>query len=216
MLSRRITLALSLAGCAFVPCGVRAQDAVVESPRWTYELRGSYFEPALEQFATFYGDDTDSVIGIAGTYRLRDWLELGGEYGWMEATGVGLLTESGTLGGTVELRLNPAHVFANMIFQHSIDQRVVPYVGAGLMVMRYDQKVDFQDDIEGRTDAGWSARAGARFLIKTHEPSGTSSGGPYWRALAFVEAQHMSAEVDDNDLGGNAVVIGFRMEFDLN
>ena len=216
MLSRRITLALSLIACGLAARGVRAQEAAVESPRWTYELRGAYFEPDLEQFATFYGDDTDSLLGIAGTYRLRDWLELGGEYGWMEETGVGLLTETGTLGGTVELRLNPAHVFANYIFQRAIDQRVVPYVGAGLMVMRYEQKVDFQDDIEGRTDAGWSARAGVRFLIKTHEPTRRSAGDPYWRALAFVEAQHMSAEVDDVDLGGNAVVIGFRMEFDFN
>jgi opacity protein-like surface antigen len=216
MLSRRITLALSLIACGLAARGVRAQEAAVESPRWTYELRGAYFEPDLEQFATFYGDDTDSLLGIAGTYRLRDWLELGGEYGWMEETGVGLLTETGTLGGTVELRLNPAHVFANYIFQRAIDQRVVPYVGAGLMVMRYEQKVDFQDDIEGRTDAGWSARAGVRFLIKTHEPTSRSSGAPYWRALAFFEAQHMSAEVDDIDLGGNAVVVGFRMEFELN
>ena len=216
MLSRRITLALSLIACGLAARGVRAQEAAVESPRWTYELRGAYFEPDLEQFATFYGDDTDSLLGIAGTYRLRDWLELGGEYGWMEETGVGLLTETGTLGGTVELRLNPAHVFANYIFQRAIDQRVVPYVGAGLMVMRYEQKVDFQDDIEGRTDAGWSARAGVRFLIKTHEPTSRLSGAPYWRALAFFEAQHMSAEVDDIDLGGNAVVVGFRMEFELN
>ena len=216
MLSRRIALALSFVACALATFGVRAQEAAVESPRWTYELRGAYFEPDLEQFATFYGDDTDSLLGVAGTYRLRDWLELGGEYGWMEATGVGLLTESGTLGGTVELRLHPAHVFANYIFQRAIDQRVVPYVGTGLMVMRYEQKVDFQDDIEGRTDAGWSARAGVRFLIKTHEPTPRSSSGPYWRALAFLEAQHMSAEVDDIDLGGNAVVVGFRMEFDLN
>jgi opacity protein-like surface antigen len=216
MLSRRITLALSLVACVLAARGARAQESAVESPRWTYELRGAYFEPDLEQFATFYGDDTDSLLGIAGTYRLREWLELGGEYGWMEETGVGLLTETGTLGGTVELRLNPAQVFANVIFQRAIDQRVVPYVGAGFMVMRYEQKVDFQDDIEGRTDAGWSARAGVRFLIKTHEPTRRSAGDPYWRALAFVEAQHMSAEVDDVDLGGNAVVIGFRMEFDLN
>lgn len=216
MLIRRGTRALWLVACVVAAGGVRAQQAAVESPRWAYELRGSYFEPDLEQFATFYGDDSDSVFGIAGTYRLRDWLELGGEYGWMEATGAGLLTESGTLGGTVELRLNPAHVFANMIFQRSIDQRVVPYVGAGLVVTRYEQKVDFQNDIEGRTDAGWSARAGARFLIKRHEPTRTASGGPYWRALAFLEAQHLSAEVDDIDLGGNAIVVGFRMEFDLN
>ena len=216
MLSRRINLAIPLVACVLASYGARAQEPARESPRWTYELRGAYFKPDLEQFETFYGDDTDSYFAIAGTYRLRDWLELGGEYGLMSATGAGLLTESGTLGGTVELRLDPVHVFANYIFQRSVEQRVVPYVGAGLMVMRYEQKVDFQDDIEGRTDAGWSTRAGVRFLIKTHVPTRRSAGDPYWRALAFLEAQHMSAEVDDIDLGGDAVVVGFRMEFDLN
>ena len=212
----RVWLALSLVACALAPLGAGAQESAVESPRWAYELRGAYFQPDLERFETFYGDDTASYFGIVGTYRLRDWLELGGEYGSMKETGVGLLTESGALGGSVELKLDPAHVFANAIFQRTLEQRVVPYVGAGLFAMRYEQKVDFQDDIEGRTDLGWSARAGVRFRITTHEPSGTSSGGPYWRALAFLEAQHMSAEVDDIDLGGNAVAIGFRMEFDLN
>jgi opacity protein-like surface antigen len=216
MLSRRISLAFALVAYTLASYDVRAQEPAVESPRWTYELRGVYFEPDLELFETFYGGDADSYFGIAGTYRLRDWLELGGEYGLMKETGVGLLTESSALGGSVELRLDPVHVFANAIFQRSIEQRVVPYVGAGLFVMRYEQTVDFQDDIEGRTDVGWSARAGARFLIKTHEPTRRSAGDPYWRALVFVEAQHMSAEVDDIDLGGNAVVVGFRMEFNLN
>ena len=216
MLNRRITLALSLVACVLAARGVRAQEAAVESPRWTYELRGAYFEPGLEQFATFYGDDTERYFSVVGTYRLSDRLELGGEYGWMEETGVGLLTESGTLGGTVELTLDPIHVFANYIFQRTLEQRVVPYVGVGLFAMRYEQKVDFQNDIEGRTDLGGSARAGVRFRITTHQPSGTSSGGPYWRALAFLEAQYMSADVDDIDLGGNAVVVGFRMEFDFN
>jgi opacity protein-like surface antigen len=216
MLSRRIGLVLSLVACVLAPHGARAQESAVESPRWAYELRGAYFKPDLELFETFYGDDTTSYFGIAGTYRLRDRLELGGEYGLMNETGVGLLTESGTLGGSVELTLDPVHVFANAIFQRTLEQRVVPYVGGGLLVMRYEQKVDFQNDIEGRTDLGWSARAGVRFRITTHEPSGTSSGGPYWRALAFLEAQHMSAEVDDIDLGGDSVVVGFRMEFDLN
>ena len=216
MLSRRITLMFSLVACLLAARGVRAQERTVESPRWAYEIRGVYFEPDLELFETFYGDDTDSYFGIAGSFRLRDWLELGGEYGFMKETGVGLLTESGTLGGTVELRLDPAQVFSNFIFQRTLEQRVVPYVGAGLLVVRYEQNVDFQDDIGGRTDVGWSARAGVRFLIKTHEPTRRSAGDPYWRAHAFLEAQHLSAEVDDVDLGGNALVIGFRMEFDLN
>jgi opacity protein-like surface antigen len=186
-----------------------------QSPSWTYEVRGVYFRPDLEDFATFYGDDTDSYLGVAFAYRLRDRLELGGEYGLMKETGVGLLTASGTLGGSVEYRLDPFHVYGNWIFQSSATQRVVPYVGAGLLIMRYEQSVEQQPEIEGDTDLGWSARAGVRFRVASRAPSPSTSGSSYWRAYVFLEAQRMSAETDGLDLGGDAAVLGFRMEFDF-
>ncbi len=135
----------------------------------------------------------------------------------MKETGVGFLTETGTLGGSVKYRLDPLHVFANWIFQSDPMQRVVPYFGAGLLVMRYEQEVELQPDIEGRTDLGWSARAGVRFRVASHGPLRvTSDGSPYWRSFVFLEAQRMSAETDSVDLGGDAVVLGFRMEFDTH
>ena len=41
MLRRRITLAFSLVACVLTPYGSRAQEPLVESPRWAYELRGA-------------------------------------------------------------------------------------------------------------------------------------------------------------------------------
>lgn len=208
-------IATPLAGPAYAQAPSQAR--ALESPRWTYELRGVYFRPDLPEFATFYGDETDAYLGVAISYRIRERLELGGEYGLMKEDGVGFLTETGTLGGEVEYRLDPFHVFANWIFQNDGAQRVVPYIGAGLLVMRYEQQVELQPDIEGRTDLGWSARAGVRFRIASHGPERTAStGSPYWRSYVFLEAQEMSAETDGVDLGGDAVVLGFRMEFDLN
>jgi hypothetical protein len=188
----------------------------LDSPRWTYEIRGAYFRPDLPLYSTFYGDDHDSYLSVAASYRFRDDLELGAEYGVMKDKGVGVLTESGDLGGSVEYRLDPFHVYANWIFQRERAQRVVPYVGAGLLVMRYEQDVELQPDIEGRTDVGWSARAGVRFRVGMHEGSSMGSGSPYWRSFVFVEAQEMSADAEDGlDLGGDALIVGFRMEFDL-
>ena len=51
----------------------------LDSPRWTYEIRGVYFRPDLDNFSTFYGDNHSNYFGIAGTYRFGDRLELGGE-----------------------------------------------------------------------------------------------------------------------------------------
>jgi hypothetical protein len=194
-----------------------AQDASRQSPHWNYELRAVYFEPDLDLFETFYGDDSDVYAGGALSYRLRDRLELGGEYGLMREKGSGLLTETGELGGSVEYRLDIFHVFANVIFERSATQRVVPYLGAGLLAMRYEQEVEFQSDIDGRTDLGWAARAGVRFRVGSYGPvqfRGSSDGSPYWRAFVFLEAQQMSAKVDGTELGGNAAILGFRMEFD--
>ena len=189
----------------------------LDNPRWTYELRGIYFRPDLPQFSTFYGNDHSTYFGVAGTYRLLDRLELGGEYGLMKEHGVGVQTNSGVLGGSVEYRLDSFHVFANWIFQSEPTQRVVPYVGAGLLVMRYKQAVDLQPTIEGRTDPGWSARAGVRFQVASvgPVPRSSSSESSYWRAYMFLEAQHMSAKVDGQNLGGDAAVLGFRMEFNF-
>ena len=92
-------------------------------------------------------------------------------------------------------------------------EQVVLITGAGLLVMRYEQAVDLQPTIEGRTDPGWSARGGVRFQIASASGSAQSSN---WHSYMFVEAQHMSAKVDGENLGGNAFVVGFRMEFNFD
>jgi hypothetical protein len=190
----------------------------LDSPRWTYELRGVYFRPDLAQFSTFYGDNHSTYLGLAGTYRLFDQLELGGEYGRMKERGVGVLSDSGALGGSVEYRLDSFHVFANWIFQNAPSQRVVPYLGAGLLVMRYEQAIEQQPTVEGRTDLGWSARAGVRFQVASvgPVPRAGSDESSYWRSYVFVEAQRTSAKVDGLNLGGDAFVVGFRMEFNFD
>ena len=199
-------------------CTARASAQALDSPRWTYEIRGVFFRPDLDDFSTFYGDNHSRYFGIAGTYRFGDRLELGGEYGLMNERGVGVLSGTGALGGSVEYRADSFDVFANMIFQSEPTQLVVPYVGAGLVVMRYRQEVELQPTIEGRTDLGWSARAGVRFHVASHGPAAGSMSeeSPYWRSYVFLEVQRTSAKVDAVNLGGDAVVLGFRMEFDFH
>jgi opacity protein-like surface antigen len=215
-------VAASLLACAPALAQDQDDEDGIASPRWSYELRGGYIEPDLDDFETFYGDDTETYYGLAGSYRFRDWLELGGELSHMKADGVGFLTTSQQLGGNVEYRLNPVQVFANFIFQGQPRQRVVPYVGIGLTSVVYKQKIEQQPDRDGHTDLGYTARVGLRFMVAaqgpmTGEPIRVES--PYWRTYIFLEAQHLSAEVDNDfqtiDLGGDAYMLGFRMEFDM-
>ena len=193
----------------------QGESASIESPRWSYEIRGGNYHPDLDLFETFYGDDKEDYFGLAGSYRLKEWLEIGGEYSQMRAKGVGILTTTQALGGSVTYRLNPAHIYSNFIFQRGVRQRVVPYVGLGLTVAAYKQDVEVQGSINGRTDLGYSARLGVRFLAGSEGLTATaaSDGNPYWRGYIFLEAQQISVEVDDIELGGRSYMLGFRMEF---
>jgi opacity protein-like surface antigen len=184
--------------------------------RWSYEIRGGLLRPDLDSFETFYGDDQENYYSLAASYRLRGWLEVGGEVGRMRATGVGVLTSTAQPGGTVRYQLDPVQVFVNAIFQRSQEQRLVPYAGAGIATLVYEQEVEQQPDIDGRTDVGYSARAGLRVRLTSSEPQTTRSHSrsrDYWRGYVLLEAQYTSAKVDGTDLGGDAYLLGFRVEF---
>lgn len=191
------------------------ETSSLTSPRWAYEIRGGEFEPELERFADFYGDPDDGYFSLAVSYRFRDWLELGGELGQMRDTGLGVLTSTLEPGGSVEYRLRPVQIYAHFIYQRERQQRFVPYFGLGIAVAGYQQEVDQQPDIDGRTDTGYSARLGLRTLLSSYGPvPSRTDGSPYWRAFLVLEVQSLTAEVEDVDLGGQAWELGFRMEFD--
>ena len=89
--------------------------------------------------------------------------------------------------------------------------------GLGLTVAEYKQDVELQGSNEGTTDLGLSVRVGVRFLLMTRgaTTSSAAAGNAKWSSFLFLEAQRISAEIDDIDLGGEAYTLGFRMEFDL-
>ena len=89
------------------------EPAATFSPRWTYEIRAGHSKPNLDEYATYYGDDRDTLFGLSGSYRLRDWIEIGAEVEYMHERGVGVLTGTGATGGEVKLELAPIQVFAN-------------------------------------------------------------------------------------------------------
>ena len=75
-------------------------------------------------------------LRLSGSYRLRDWIEIGAEVAYMHERGVGVLTGTGATGGEVELELAPLQVFANWIYQPDAGRRFVPYGGIGVVRRR--------------------------------------------------------------------------------
>jgi hypothetical protein len=217
---RRRSTAAAIAALLCLSATTDAQEtAATFSPRWMYELKGGYFYPELDDYETFYGDDRDTLFAASGSYRLRDWIEVGAEIGYVRGEGVGILTGTGQPGGDVELRLMPVHLFVNFIYQPDPNRRFVPYVGIGVNAAAYEQDIELQPSREGTSDLGSAARAGVRWLITSEGPHSSAEQRPdsiYWRSYAFFEAQTSETKIDGVDLGGTLYLIGFRVELELD
>ena len=215
--ARRRLLVVALLLCVGT---AHAADPPRESPRWMYELKVGEYRPDLAGYEEFYGDDADTVLSVAGAFRVRDWLEVGGEVGRLRDEGIGV-APSGNIEDAVKLTLFPVQVFATFVLQPTRrERRFVPYVGVGVGAVRYEQDIELQESREGRTDAAPAYRAGLRWLATSQgrqQNGGMASASDdiYWRGYAFIEAQRLDTDVDGIELGGTVYLLGFRAEFEL-
>jgi len=184
------------------------------TPSWALELKGGQFQPDLEHYNTFYGDDKNSYWAIAGAYRLTNWLELGAELGYSYDVGVGMFATNGNLGGKVDYTLMPLQIFLNMRYDASPDQLFVPYAGIGIVSAWYQQKIAQQRSRDGRSDIGGSARAGIQLQLTNLDPGANRNKSSRFKTYFFLEAQMLSTKVDGIDLGGEIYLLGLRFEYD--
>jgi len=214
-LGRTLLLAALLASIAApVAAAAGATDGAYTAPKWALEFKGGIFEPDLPDYATFYGSDDNALWAIAGAYRLYNWLELGLELSYSKDSGTGTLADDGALGGDVDYTLVPLQLFVNLRYDVAPDQLFVPYAGVGLAMAWYRQEISQQGDREGNSDIGGAARAGLQLSLNRLMNTVTySRGDELLKSYLFLEAQYFSTEKDGTDLGGNAYLLGLRLEF---
>jgi len=193
-----------------------AEEPRLQSPRWMFELKGGQFEPDLDDYETFYGDERTGYGALAFAYRMNHWLEFGGELGYSSDDGVGALPDNQQLGGSVTYTLWPIQAFANFRGDFKENQLFVPYGGIGLAIAAYKQEVDGQSDSSGTTDLGFSARLGIALSLNRLDPKAARNAarGALKNTYLFLEAQQFTAEKDGTDLGGLIYMLGLRFEFD--
>lgn len=184
-------------------------------PRWSLEIKGGDFEPDLDEWRRFFGDETASEFGVAFGYKLTRWLEVGLEADYIRDKGAGRLPSNDTVGGSVTYNLFPAHVYVLVRGIFHENQRFVPYVGGGFTRAYYRQKIDNQASRRGDTD-GEHARAGLQILLDWID---RGSAGSMQSELGvnntylILEVQKFSAEIDGIELGGESAMVGFLFEF---
>ncbi len=205
----KLTLMLLLAA-GTPPIVAQESETAITSPRWMLELKAGRFEPDLDGYQRFYGNDEARYRSVEFAYRFRRWLEFGGGLAHMRDKGVGLLSISGALGGEVTYTLMPVHAFFNLRGDFNQDQLVVPYIGVGVTRSYYKQKIELQPKRTGTSDLGTIVRVGLQLSLLR---LGAESDSQIKRSYLFVEAQRFTTEVDDIDLGGDVFLLGFRFEF---
>lgn len=186
-----------------------------QPPRWSIEIKGGDFEPDLDDWRRFFGDDTASELGVAVAYKLKRWLEVGLEADYIHDKGVGQLPLNNTTGGSVTYELFPAHAYVLVRGIFHENQRFVPYVGGGFTRAFYREKIRNQATRRGDTD-GEHVRAGLQILLDWIDRDGASSlAGELGvnHTYLTLEVQKFSAEIDGVELGGESTMVGFLFEF---
>jgi hypothetical protein len=198
--------ALLIAACA---CPAAAQDTDADTgqswmtgsdasgkPRWSAEIMSGRFEPELEDWATFYGDDEMRQLGFGLGYKLLRQVEVGLAVDYMHD------------------QLYPAHLYVLLRGVFFENQWVVPYVGGGLTRAYYRQAVDNQSSVRGKAD-GDHTRFGLQILLDALD-GGNAAGfeeESVDNTYLVIERLSFSAEFDGIELGGDSVRLGLVFEF---
>ncbi len=183
-------------------------------PKWSLELKYGEFEAELEDFDRFYGDDNNHTA-IAVAYKLLRAVEVGLEYGQVQARGVGNLPINGGTGGEVTFTLKPTHLYLLIRGIWGEDQIGVPYIGGGITEVNYEQEILNQPSRSGKAK-GSHTRYGLQFLLDGTDTSlarEMQSDYSVNNTYLFIEKQSFDADVDGIELGGETVFVGFLFEF---
>lgn len=183
-------------------------------PRWSLEIRAGKFEPELEDWETFYGDEQADQLGLALAYKFLRQAEIGLAIDSVHEKGSGLLPLSGTPGGEVDFQMYPAHLYLLLRGVFFENQWVVPYVGGGATRVYYRQEIDNQPSVRGKVE-GDHSRAGLQILLDWLDP-GNAAGfeeESVNNTYLYVERLSFSAEIDGIELGGESEVFGLVFEF---
>jgi opacity protein-like surface antigen len=201
-----------LIALAFGAAAASAQPGAVADAPWMAEVKFGYLQPEIEDYERFYGSDDSRLFALAFGYRFKPWIEIDAETQYTSDKGAGRLPSSGAPGAPVDYTLVPAHVFVKMRAELRADQLFVPYVGIGVARAYYKQEIELQPDRDGTTDTGTSLRIGLEISMNRLAQSTPGDTDPLKRTYLFIEAQRFEAKVDDIDLGGDTLLIGFRFE----
>jgi hypothetical protein len=211
---RKIILVLLLLA---VPLAVHAEDALIDRPHWSIEVKGGTFSPSLDDWSQNYGERDMPEYALSAAYKLLRQVEIGIEGGLARTKGPATAPIHRNQAGSVTYEIFPVNAF--ILFRGVVreGQSVVPYAGGGFTKILYREAIEGQGSVKGSAN-GYHARGGLQFLLDGVDRA--AANGLYLdygiiHTYFFVEAEYTVAKVKQvsADLGGIAYLAGFLFEF---
>jgi len=193
------------------------EKEVLKKPQWTLELKLGQFEPDIDNWETFYGNDYTHEFAAAFSYKLLDQIEVGLQGSWIRDKGQGFLPSNNVLGGNVKFQLYPLSAFVIYRGIYTHNQWLIPYIGGGFSRTYYKINIENQSSIDGAVN-GSHYRIGFQFLMNNIDKKSTANLRNAYGIINtyfFIEFQKLKAEVDslNLDIGGESTMLGVLFEF---
>lgn len=205
-----IIILLVLSSTAF------AAEPLLESPRWSLEIKGGMFAPALENWSRNFGNSGMREFEASFAYKLLQQVELGAEAGRMKSKGQVFNQFHGNPVGTMTYELRPVNIFI-MLRGAVIDgQWVVPYVGGGWTRMYYHETGQDRETTRGSAD-GYHFRGGLQLSLDNMDQTAANRMYADYRVFHtffFIEAEYIRAVVRSTsiNIGGKTYLAGLLFE----
>lgn len=184
-------------------------------PSWSLEIKFGQFEPELEEWETFYGEEEADQTALGLAYKISRGWEVGLELAYLSENGDGRLPLNNALGGDVTFQLYPLHLYTVYRLVFSEDQLFVPYLGGGFTRTYYRQSIDNQPSRRGDSD-GSHVRGGVQILLDRLDRSSAAAmetDHSVNNTYLVLEAQRLDVEVNGIELGGDSLYAGLLFEF---
>lgn len=200
-----------------LPAAAGAAELLPDQPRWSLEVKGGTFAPAVEGWSHYYGKKTMSEYGVSLAYKIRPQIELGAGTSSMKISGHTFNQAHGTPAGDMTYELYPIELFILARGVVVEDQWLVPYIGGGWTRMNYRETIQNQETVRGAVD-GYHVRGGVQLSLDNLDHAGSSSMYLNYHVLHtyfILEAEYTRA-VDRStslDLGGTSYRGGLLFEF---
>lgn len=194
-----------------------AAQPLPDLPRWSLEVKGGMFSPALEGWSRNFGDSGMREFAAAFAYKFLQQVELGAGAGLMKKKGQVFNQFHGNPVGDMNYELYPVDLFVTLRGVMTDNQWVIPYVSGGWTRMYFREKFPEGDPVRGSAD-GYHVRGGLQFSLDILDQIAANRMFVDYGVLHtffFIEAEKIRAVQRSTsiNIGGTAYHAGLLFEF---